>query len=87
MFSLLSSLLFPDLCVLDKANSFYDKNYRMFGVALLTRSYAQHALRPLIDSEINHQAMVNHIYPPELQFNKANTSNTRPFFKFISLYF
>ena len=27
----------------------------MFEVALLTRCYTQHALRPFIDAEINHQ--------------------------------
>ena len=32
--------------------------------------------------------MVNQIYPSELQFNKANTSDTEaPFFGFTSVYF
>ena len=34
------------------------------------------------------EGMVNQIYPPELQLNKANTSDTRaPFFGFASFYF
>ena len=34
------------------------------------------------------EVMVNRIYPSELQFNKANTSETEtPFFGFVSMYF
>ena len=34
------------------------------------------------------EGMVNQIYPPELQLNKANTSDTEaPFFGFTSFYF
>ena len=34
------------------------------------------------------EGMVNQIYPPELQLNKANTSDTEaPFFGFTSVYF
>ena len=33
---------------------FYDRNHQMYEAALLTRFYTQHALRPFIDSEINH---------------------------------
>ena len=34
------------------------------------------------------ERMVNQIYPPELQLNKANTSDTEaPFFGFTSVYF
>ena len=34
------------------------------------------------------EGMVNQIYPPELQLNKANTSDTEaPFFGFTSIYF
>ena len=34
------------------------------------------------------EGMVNRIYPPELQFNKANTSDTEaPFFWFAFIYF
>ena len=33
------------------------------------------------------EGMVNHIYPPELQFNKANTSDTEaPFWIYIYLF-
>ena len=34
------------------------------------------------------EGMVNQIYPPELQLNKANTSDTEaPFLEFTSVYF
>ena len=33
------------------------------------------------------EGMVNQIYPPELQLNKANNSDTEAFFGFTSLYF
>ena len=56
MLSLLSSLPIPVLRILDiEANKFYDRNHQIYDAALLTRCYTQHALRPLIDSEINHQ--------------------------------
>ena len=45
----------PVLCILDiEANGFYDGNHQMYEAARLTRCYTQHALHPLIDSEINH---------------------------------
>ena len=34
---------------------FYDRNHQLYDAALLTRCYTQHALRPFIDSEINHK--------------------------------
>ena len=44
------------LCILDtKANKFYDSSNQLYDAALLTRGYIQHALRPDIDSEINHK--------------------------------
>ena len=56
MLSFLSSLPFPVLCILDiEANRFYDRNHQMYEAALLSRCYTQHALHPLIDSEINHK--------------------------------
>ena len=56
MLSFLSSLPIPVLRILDiEANRFYDKNHQMYEAALLTRCYTQHALHPLIDSEINHK--------------------------------
>ena len=56
MLSFLSSLPIPVLCVLDiEANRFYVRNHQMYEAALLTRCYTQHALRPFIDAEINHQ--------------------------------
>ena len=46
----ISSLLKLD----DEANKFYDRKHDLFEAALLTRCYTQYALRPYIDSEINH---------------------------------
>ena len=37
-----------------EANKFYDRTNRLYDAALLTRCYTQHALRPVIDSKINH---------------------------------
>ena len=37
-----------------EVNKFYDRANRLNGAALLTRCYTQHALRPYLDSEINH---------------------------------
>ena len=56
MLSCLSSLPIPVLRSLDiEANRFYDWNHQMYEAALLTRCYTQHALRPFMDAEINHQ--------------------------------
>ena len=56
MLSFLSSLLIPVLRILDiEANRFYDRKHQMYEAALLTRCYTQHALRPFIDADINHQ--------------------------------
>ena len=38
----------------DEANKFYERKHDMYEAALLTRCYTQHALRPYIDSNINH---------------------------------
>ena len=54
MLSFLSSLPIPVLRILDtEPNRFYDRNHQMYEVALLTRCYTKHALRPFIDVEIN----------------------------------
>ena len=37
-----------------EAYKFYDRAHRLYDAAILTRCYTQHALRPYIDSEINH---------------------------------
>ena len=37
-----------------EANNFYDRSNRLYDAALLTGCYTQHALRPIIDSKINH---------------------------------
>ena len=37
-----------------EANKFYDRAHRLYDAAILTWCYTQHALRPYIDSEINH---------------------------------
>ena len=54
MLSKLPSLSVSSLRKLDEANKFYDRKHDLYEAALLTRCYTQHALRPYIDSEINH---------------------------------
>ena len=55
MLSYLSSLPISVLRSLDtEANKFYDRTNRSYDAALLTRCCTQHALRPFIDSKINH---------------------------------
>ena len=55
MVSYLSSLSISVLRSLDtEANKFYDRTNRLYKDALFTRYYTQHALRPVIDSKINH---------------------------------
>ena len=55
MLSKLSSLSISTLRKLDEeANKFYDRKHDLYEAALLTRCYTQHALRPFIDTEINH---------------------------------
>ena len=55
MLSYLSSLPISVLRSLDtEANKFYDRTNRLYDAAILTRCYTQHALRPVIDSKINH---------------------------------
>ena len=55
MLSKLSSLSIAALHKLDEeANKFYDGKHDLYHTALLTRCYTQHALRPYIDSEMNH---------------------------------
>ena len=55
MLSKLSSLSIASLRKLDEeANKLYDSKHDLYHTALLTRCYTQHALRPYIDSEINH---------------------------------
>ena len=55
MFSYLSSLSISVLRSSDtEANKFYDRSNRLYDAAFLTRCYTQHALRPVIDSKINH---------------------------------
>ena len=51
----ISSLSISSLRKLDEeANKCYDRKHDLYEAALLTRCYIQHALRPYIDSEINH---------------------------------
>ena len=55
MLSKLASLSISSLRKLDdEANKFYDRKHDLYKAALLTRCYIQHALRPYIDTEINH---------------------------------
>ena len=56
MISFLNSLTISVLRILDtEANTFYDRNHQFYDAALLSRCYTQHALRPFIDSQINHK--------------------------------
>ena len=53
--SRLVTLSISSLPILDiEANKFYDRTHQLYDAAILTRCYTQHALRPYIDSEINH---------------------------------
>ena len=53
--SLLVTLSISSLRNLDiEANKFFDRAHLLYDAAILTRCYTQHALRPYIDSEINH---------------------------------
>ena len=55
MLSHLCSLPISLLRSLDtKANKFYGRNNRLYDAALLSRCYTQRALRPVIESIINH---------------------------------
>ena len=55
MLSKLSLLSIASLRKLDEeANTFYDRKHDFYRTAILTRCYTQHALRPYIDSEMNH---------------------------------
>lgn len=55
MLSVLSSLSTSSLRKLDKeVEQFYDSRHPFYGAVLLIRGYTQHALRPCIDTEINH---------------------------------
>ena len=55
MFSKLALLSIASLRKLDEeANKFYDRKHDFYQTALLTRCYTQNALRPDIDSEMNH---------------------------------
>ena len=55
MLSKLSSLSIVSLRILDEeANKFFDRKHDYYQTALLTGCNTQHALRPYIDSEMNH---------------------------------
>ena len=56
MLSFLSSLPILVLHILDtEDNRFYDRNHQLYEAALLTRCYTQQALRPEMDSGMNHK--------------------------------
>ena len=92
MLSFLSSLPIPILRILDiEAKTFYDRNHQMYEAALLTRCYTQHALRPFIDAEINHQrnfikiSFINKgmdfIFLPSIFQDKSVTSSIPDYFQ------
>ena len=80
--SRLVTLSISSLCNLDiEANKLYDRAHRLYDAALLTRYYTQHALRPYIDSKINH---IRHFI--KIQFvNKGLNSLTYPVYLKINL--
>ena len=52
-----------------EANKFYDRAHRLYDAAILTWCYTQHALRPYIDSEINHiRHFIKIYYIPSINF-------------------
>ena len=56
MLSFLSSLPIPVIRILDiEVNRFCNRNHQMYEATLLTKCGTQHALCPLIDSEINNK--------------------------------
>ena len=60
MLSKLASLTISSLRKLDdEANKFYDRKHELYEAVLLTRCYTQYALRPYIDTEINH---IRHLF-------------------------
>ena len=74
-----------------EANRFYDRNHQMYEVALLTRCYTHHAVRSLIDSEINHKRHfikirltnkgIDFIYLPSIFQDKSVTSSIPDYFQ------
>ena len=54
MLSKLASLSISLRKLIDEANKFCDRKHDLYEATLLTRCYIQHALRPYIDSKINH---------------------------------
>ena len=83
MLSFLSSLSISVLRILDtEANKFYDRNHQLYDAALLTRCYTQHALRPFIDSEINHKNKgIESIDLPTIFKDRSVTSSIPAYFQ------
>ena len=73
------------------ANRFYNRNHQIYKAAFLTRCYTQHALRSLIDSEINHKRHfikipfinkgIDFIDLPSISLDKSVTSSMPDYFK------
>ena len=61
-----------------EANKFYDRTHRLYDAAILTRCYNQHALRPYIDSEINH---IRHFIKIQFVINGIEFINLPSIFK------
>ena len=68
-----------------EANKFYDRAHRLYDAAILTRCYTQHALRPYIDSKINHIRHLNKIQfvinLPSIFKDKSVTSSIPTYFE------
>ena len=64
-----------------EAYKFYDRAHRLYDAALLTRCYTQHALRPYIDSEINHIRHFIEIQFPIILKDKSVISSIHTYFE------
>ena len=54
LLKLLHLVLLENRILAEEANKFYDRKHDFYQTALLTICYTKHALRPYIDSEMNH---------------------------------
>ena len=81
MLSFLSSLPISVLRILDtEANKFYDRNYKLYAAALLTRCYTQHAPRPFIDCERKNKG-IEFIDLPSIFKYRSVTSSIPAYFQ------
>ena len=65
-----------------EANKFFDRAHRLYDAALLTQCYTQYALRPCIDSKINH---IRHFIKIQFVNKGVEFINLTSIFKDISV--